>query len=72
MVISKVMDSLNSGDGNKDMQTALDAIIMMFMSWSKLEIDLLNDGGPKGEPYLSVTDFRSDIGREMQRILDRY
>ena len=72
MVISKVMDSLNSGDGNNDMQTALDAIIMMFMSWSKLEIDLLNDGGPKGEPYLSVTDFRSDIGREMQRILDRY
>ena len=51
------------------MQSALDAIIMLFISWSKLELNLSVEGGIE---YNAVKDFRSDIGREVQRVLDRY
>ena len=51
------------------MQSSLDAIIMLFISWSKLELNLSVEGG---DEYNAVKDFHSDIGREIQRVLDRY
>ena len=67
-IISKVQETLLD-QGESEMQSALDAIIMLFISWSKLELNLSIEGGVE---YNAVKDFRSDIGREIQRVLDRY
>lgn len=67
-IISKIQDSL-SEEEDSEMQSSLDAIIMLFISWSKLELNLSLEGGVG---YNAVKDFRSDIGREIQRVLDRY
>ena len=67
-IISKVQESLLKEE-DSEMQSSLDAIIMLFISWSKLELNLSVEGG---DEYNAVKDFRSDIGREIQRVLDRY
>ena len=67
-IISKVQQTLLEKD-DSEMQSSLDAIIMLFISWSKLELNLSVEGGIE---YNAIKDFRSDIGREIQRVLDRY
>jgi len=67
-IIFKVQEALLKEE-DSEMQSSLDAIIMLFISWSKLELNLSVEGG---DEYNAVKDFRSDIGREIQRVLDRY